>query len=162
MKFISIILLGLNALTYGQTVIHHQALSSQGLGVKLSNGMYINQTIGQQNVIGNYSKNGHTYGQGYQQGYRKKGINKSSFPVITTISYPNPFINTIHFQFSKPIEDIITVRVLDGQGRLVFQQQKKSYDSILTIELERLPASNYIVQLSTFNYTYSTKILKQQ
>lgn len=162
MRSILIILLGLNVFAYGQTIIHHHALSSQGMGIKLKNGIYINQTIGQQNVIGNYSKNGHTYGQGYQQAYGKKGVNKISFPVITTISYPNPFINTIHFQFSKPIEDIISVRVLDGQGRLVFQQQKKANENILTIEMGHLPASNYIVQLSAFNYKYSTKILKHQ
>lgn len=161
MKLILIVLLSLNVFAYGQTINHHQALSSQGLGVKLSNGMYVSQTIGQQHVIGNYEKKGHTYGQGYQQGYRKKPVKRNVFPTITTLNYPNPFTDKIHFQFSKSIEDIITVRISDVQGKIVFQQEKKAYNNILTIELGYLPTSNYIVQLSAFNFIYSAKILKQ-
>ncbi len=47
--------------------LHHQMLSSQGTSKELSNGIYVSQTIGQQSVIGNYTKDGKTYGQGYQQ-----------------------------------------------------------------------------------------------
>ncbi len=156
------ILLNLNVLSYGQTIIHHQALSSQGTGVKLNNGVYINQTIGQQSVIGNQSKSRHAYVQGYQQGNRKKHQKKNLFPVNTTINYPNPFIESINFQFSKSIGDLITVTVSDMQGRIVFQQKKRANENILTIELGLLPASNYMVQLSALNYTYFAKILKQQ
>lgn len=162
MRFILFILLNVNVLSYGQTIIHHQALSSQGTGVKLNNGVYVNQTIGQQNVIGSHSKKGYIYGQGYQQGLGKKYSKKNVFPVNATINYPNPFIETIHFQFSKPIEGLITVTVYDMQGRLVFQQQKRASENILTIELGHLPASHHIVELSAFNYTYLAKILKQQ
>lgn len=161
MKLILIILLSLNSFAYGQTINHHQALSSQGLGVKLSNGMYVSQTIGQQCVIGNYVKKGHTYGQGYQQVYRKKPVKRNVFPTMTTLIYPNPFIDKIYFQFSKSIEDIITVRIFDVQGKMVFQQEKKAYSNILTIELGHLPTGNYMVQLSAFNFIYSTKIIKQ-
>lgn len=161
MRFVLFFFLNLNVLTYGQTIIHHQALSSQGVGVKLKNGIYVNQTIGQQNVIGNYSKKGYTYGQGYQQGLRKKDIRKSIFPTIAIINYPNPFFETINFQFSEPMKDIITVSIYDVLGKMVFQQKKNTNENILTLQLAHLPVGNYIVQLSALNYTYSTKIIKQ-
>jgi hypothetical protein len=161
MRFILIIFLGLNVFTYGQTIIHHQALSSQGTGIKLSNGMYVNQTVGQQNVIGNYSKKGNTYGQGYQQASKKIQFKKTPISGITTINYPNPFVKSTYFQFSKPIEDLISVSVFDLQGRLVYQQNMKAEGAILTVALEQLPVSNYMIQLSAFNFIYSSKILKQ-
>ena len=54
-------------LTIHSQELHHQALSAQGTSKELSNGMYVSQTIGQQSVIGNYTKDGKTYGQGFQQ-----------------------------------------------------------------------------------------------
>ncbi len=45
--------------------LHHQK-SAQRTSKVLSNGTYVSQTIGQQSVIGNYTKNGLTYGQGFQ------------------------------------------------------------------------------------------------
>jgi hypothetical protein len=52
--------------------LHHQALSSQGTSKVLSNGIYVSQTIGQQSVIGNYTKDDKTYGQGYKQSIFKQ------------------------------------------------------------------------------------------
>ncbi len=161
MRLILFIVMHLNILTYGQTIIHHQALSSQGTGVNLSNGVYVNQTIGQQNVIGNYSKNGHIYGQGFQQGNRKKDTKKNIFPINTTICYPNPFIKSINFQFSKSIEELITVTVSDMQGKFVFQQKKSAIGNVLTIELGNLSSGDYIIKLTALNYNYFAKILKQ-
>ncbi len=44
--------------------LHHQALSCQGISKELPNGFYVSQTIGQQSVIGNYTKDDKTFGQG--------------------------------------------------------------------------------------------------
>lgn len=161
MKLILVVLLYLNVCAYGQTIIHHQVLSSQGTVVKLSTGVYVNQTVGQQTVIGNYSKNRQTYVQGFQQGIRKKYTNKTQIPVTTTFNYPNPFKNEINFQFSQSIEDAITVTVTDMLGRLVFKQKKRVNGNILTIELGYLPSDHFVVQLSALNFNYFAKILKQ-
>jgi hypothetical protein len=80
---------------------------------------------------------------------------------IKTVAYPNPFIETINFQFSQPITDVINVHVFDILGRLIFKQKKKSNDSILTIDLSLLPNSEYLVRLNTIGFNYYTKIIKQ-
>lgn len=143
--------------------LHHQMLSAQGTSVTLSNGMYVSQTIGQQSVIGNYTKDGMTYGQGYQQSLWGDYIsNNSTNTSMTTITYPNPFIETVHFQFSQTIDSPIAVSVFDVRGRLVFYQEKRAEATLLTVTLPQLAASNYLVRLEANHYQYYTQILKEK
>ena len=160
MKLLLLVFLFSFSTLYSQE-LHHQMLSAQGSSKELSNGIYVSQTIGQQSVIGNYTKEGKTYGQGYQQSVWSKYISTNSNNAITTVTYPNPFISTINFQFSQAIKEPISVSVFDIRGRLIFNQEKQASGNILTIDLPNLASSNYLVRLSTPNYTYYTQILKQ-
>jgi hypothetical protein len=160
MKLLLLVFLFSFSTLYSQE-LHHQMLSAQGSSKELSNGIYVSQTIGQQSVIGNYTKDGKTYGQGYQQSVWSKYISTNSNNSITTVTYPNPFISTINFQFSQAIKEPISVSVFDIRGRLIFTQEKQASGNILTIDLPNLASSNYLVRLSTTNYTYYTQILKQ-
>jgi hypothetical protein len=144
---------------YGQ-VLHHQMLSSQGDTKVLSNGVVVRQTIGQQSVIGN-SDGDIVVMQGFQQSLWSKYISSNTTEYIKTIVYPNPFIDKVNFEFSKPIQEIITVSVYDILGRLVFEQKKKPDEMILTIDLFQLPRSEYLVRLYSTNYNYYTKIIRQ-
>ena len=141
--------------------LHHQMLSSQGTSKTLPNGIFVSQTIGQQSVIGNYTKDGKTYVQGFQQSVWSRYIGSNSINSITTVTYPNPFISTINFQFSQAIKEPISVSVFDIRGRLICNQEKQASGNTLTIDLPNLASSNYLVRLSSPNYTYYTQILKQ-
>jgi len=160
MKLLLLLFLFSFSTLYSQN-LHHQMLSAQGTSKTLPNGIFVSQTIGQQSVIGNYTKDGKTYGQGYQQSVWSKYISTNSNNTITTVTYPNPFISTINFQFSQTIKETISVSVFDIRGRLIFNQEKQASGNILTIDLPNLASSNYLVRLSTPNYTYYTQILKQ-
>lgn len=142
--------------------LHHQTLSSQGDSKQLSSGMYVSQTIGQQSVIGNYTRDGKTYGQGYQQSVWSKYIQSTLNNPITTVVYPNPFVSTVNFQFSQPIKERIKMELFDVRGRLIFQTEQMPTDNLLTVELPNLASSNYLVKLTASNYTYYTQILKQE
>jgi len=147
---------------YGQ-VLHHQMISSQGQTVIMPDGIVIKQTIGQQSLIGN-SSNKYVVMQGFQQSLWAKYIASSKIDEIEgikTITYPNPFIERVNFQFSKPITDVITFYVFDILGRLIIQQKKESNNTILTIDLSFLPNAEYLVRLQTPNLNYYTKIIKQ-
>jgi len=158
--FITLFLISFSGI-YGQS-LHHQMLSAQGSSTTLSNGIFVSQTIGQQSVIGNYTQDGFSYGQGFQQSVWSKYINQNeALSSITTTTYPNPFISTINFQFSEPIKETITVSLFDIRGRLIYSEDKIATDNILTVEFSNLSSSNYLVRLSTPNYTYFTQILKQ-
>lgn len=158
--FITIFLISFSGI-YGQS-LHHQMLSAQGSSTTLTNGVFVSQTIGQQSVIGNYTQNGSTYGQGFQQSVWSKYIKQNeALSSITTTTYPNPFISTINFQFSQPIKETITVSLFDIRGRLIYEESKKATNTILTLELPNLSSSNYLIRLSTPTYTYFTQIIKQ-
>jgi hypothetical protein len=80
-------------------------ISSQGLSKEMANGLVIKQTVGQQSLTGNYSGDFIVL-QGFQQSVWSKYIasNKTEDLVgIDIYTYPNPFTETIHFQFSEPI-----------------------------------------------------------
>ena len=148
---------------HGQT-LHHQMLSSQGLSTKTTNGLLVKQTVGQQSITGSSTNKDYVVIQGYQQSLWAKYIASNKIDAvegINTIAYPNPFTQTINFQFSKPVADDITVSIFDILGRLVYEQKKKINNTILTIDLGSLPTSEYLVRLYTNNLNYYTKIIKQ-
>ncbi|WP_366186311.1 T9SS type A sorting domain-containing protein [Flavobacterium ovatum] len=146
---------------YGQQ-LHHQMLSSQGSTTTLSNGMIVKQTIGQQTVSGT-SKKEYVVLQGFQQGYWSKlissSINKNNIIVRT---YPNPFVDLVHLQLSKKIDEEVTVSIFDTSGHLIFQVKKKPIDMIVTLNLDFLPGSVFLVRLDNSQLNYFTKILKAQ
>jgi Secretion system C-terminal sorting domain len=144
--------------TFQGQVLHHQMLSSQGMSKKMR-GLIVSQTIGQQVTIGT-SRNNYVVVQGFQQSVWGKYISSNVIDDIKTTTYPNPFVQTIRFEFSKPIIEFINVNVFDLSGRLVFEQKKKSDNNILTIDLPLLPSSEYLVRLNTPNFNYYTKIIK--
>ncbi len=160
MRYKLLLLLFFNTCLYSQS-LHHQILSAQGKSVVIANGMLVSQSIGQQSATGNYKK-GYVIGQGFQQSNWGKLMNKNKTSIISTVTYPNPFLSTINFQFSQAITDEITVTLFDAIGRLVFQQEAKAVGNILTIELPQLASSNYLVLLQAPNYKYYSQILKQQ
>lgn len=145
--------------TFHGQVLHHQMLSSQGDTKKLSNGIVINQTIGQQSIIGT-SKDGFVVMQGFQQSLWSNYIATNTVAVISTKTYPNPFTNTLNFQFSKSITEPIAIHVYDSSGRLVFEGNKSANGAILSVDLSNLPTSPYLVSLKSNAFTYYTQIIK--
>lgn len=143
---------------YGQ-ILHHQMISSQGATKKLSNGYTVSQTIGQQSAIGNSNKDAVVI-QGFQQSLWSSHIASNEKTEIVVLTYPNPFTDLLHFQFSNPIKDEVVVYVFDISGRLVHQEKGKLENAILTINLLKLPRSEYLVQLRSMTMTYYTKIIK--
>ncbi len=147
---------------YGQ-VLHHQMLSSQGASITTNSGLVINQTIGQQSAIGN-SNDKFIIIQGFQQSLWSKYIASNKIDAIEdiiTITYPNPFTETINFQISKPILEPIKVCVYDIRGRIIYDQNRMFVNSILSIDLASLPTSQYLVRLTSTNFSYYTKIIKK-
>jgi hypothetical protein len=142
--------------------LHHQMLSAQGKSTVLANGTYVSQTIGQQSVIGNYTREGKTYGQGFQQSMWGNYIKGNSANTISTTTYPNPFVDVVNFSFSQILPDVISVELFDVRGRLVFSTSQKAEGNLLTINIPNIAASNYLVHLSTSNYSYYTQILKDE
>ncbi len=155
-----IILFLLVTLTGFSQTLHHQMLSSQGTSTTVG-GLKVSQTIGQLSVIGNYRGSEVMVGQGFQQSRLMKSVKAPVITVVTT-TYPNPFIDRIHFEFSSVITGPIKFSLYDVMGRLVASQEKPATDTILTITDLSLAEGQYFVKLSAKNYNYSTNLLKTQ
>ena len=136
-------------------------LSSQGASTHTSGGVIVRQTIGQQSAIGNYRNSDIIVGQGFLQSNKMK---TALPPVITikTITYPNPFIDRVNFQFSSPITGPIKVALFDIMGRLVYYKEKMAVDNTLTIDNLSFAQGEYFAKLTAKNYTYTTNLLKSK
>jgi hypothetical protein len=144
---------------YGQ-LIHHQAISAQGASFKLNSGLMVTQTIGQQSSIGT-ARNPIVVQQGFQQSFWATLIDAStSSNPIQFITYPNPFVSTIQFQFSNLVDEEIIVLIYDIQGRIVFNKEIKVTNGLLSIDLSTLANATYLVRLSTNGAIHYCKIIK--
>ena len=159
MKQLLFLVLSFN--TYSQH-LHHQMLSAQGSSNLLTSGILIKQTIGQQSTIGNYKLPSAIVGQGFQQSLISKSLSTTLINEILTTTYPNPFVDQIHFQFSKPVSGLITVTIFDLLGRLVYKDQKEANQNILTIDNLQFSQNEYLVKLSASNYNYATQIIQSK
>jgi hypothetical protein len=155
------VFLFLVASTYVQAQkIHHQMIASQGSNVRLVNGMLVNQSVGQQSPIGNYSNSKVIVGQGYIQSMVAKAKNKVVDKNSTAIVYQNPFVNELNFKFSTPVDELIKASFFDIQGRLIFSQEKHPINDVLILSELYFSEGTYFIKLETQNFIYSTQIIK--
>ncbi|OAZ03557.1 T9SS type A sorting domain-containing protein [Flavobacterium succinicans] len=143
---------------YGQ-VLHHQMLSAQGTTKQIADGYIISQTIDQQSVIGNSNKDPVVI-QGFQQSLWNAYVEDKLNAEIKILTYPNPFKDIVNFQFLQAIDEEISIYIFDIAGILVNKQKGKPSNSVLTIQLPKLPQSEYLVQLRSTSMIYYTKIIK--
>jgi hypothetical protein len=141
--------------------LHHQMLSSQGTSSRASGGVVVRQTIGQQSAIGNFKNTNAIVGQGFIQSETMK---TAVAPVIsiTTVTYPNPFIDRVNFQFSSPIAGPFKISLFDVMGRLVYYKEKTAINNIVTIDNLFFAQGEYFVKLTAKNFTFSTNLLKRK
>jgi hypothetical protein len=79
---------------------------------------------------------------------------------ISTIVYPNPFSDVLNFKFSSAIEGNIKINIFDVRGRLVFSQEQKTVENILTLTSLNFAAGTYFVKLEAKDLNYSSQIIK--
>jgi len=145
----------------GQSLQRHM-VSSQGNSIAISNGMFVSQSIGQQSIIGTFQKNNLTISQGYQQSLWNKYIKTTVNSAITTKTYPNPFFDTVYFQFSQPIDTNVQITLFDITGKIVFKETKKPNEKILSIANLQLPSATYLVRLTADKLNYYTQIIQSK
>lgn len=138
--------------------IHHQMISAQGGSANTQSGLVVKYTIGQQSVTG--TKTGNVIiQQGFQQSNWDKIIAKNEV-IVNTITYPNPYVDTINFQFSQSIGDNVSLLVFDVLGRQVYSNTLQIFENKTSVNLQVLQSAEYFVQLSNNTFSYFTKIIK--
>ena len=139
--------------------LHHQMLGCQGGTGSSTDAIKVLFTVGQQSVTGT-TINGISVQQGFQQSNWGKIIQQNTISVNTTV-FPNPFIDVVNFSFSNSPGIDISIVVFDLLGRLVHSEVVKTNDNTISINLNNLSTAEYLVKLTSNNFIYSTKLIKQ-
>jgi hypothetical protein len=144
-------------------VLHHQMFVAQGAKVSTASGLIVSQSIGQHSVSGSYSSKGVIVQQGFQQfAISKTALVIPDDEAITTIIYPNPFVNDVTLKMSAEIKGMVDYKIIDMSGKLLLQDSKMADQSSLTIDgLGYLARGSYILILSASNYEYSVTLIKK-
>ena len=155
-----LILLFFSILTFGQK-LHHQMLSAQGSVAVTAKGLIVSQSIAQQSNIGTFGKGKVMVSQGFQQSKltAKPATNSSA---ISTVVYPNPFVDFVSFRFSTPVTGKISISIFDLHGRLLLSKEKEAVGNILTVDNLVLPAGEYAIKLHGNRFYFNTTILKSK
>ena len=157
-KAVKLLFLLLTLNSYSQT-IHHQMISAQGGNATSESGIVVKYTVGQQSVTGTKSGNV-IIQQGFQQSNWDKIIAADNVVLVNTITYPNPYLDVVNFQFSQSIGDTVSLLVYDVLGRQVYANAFQVVENKITVNLQQLPIAEYFVQLSNNTFTHHTKIIK--
>ncbi|WP_396181313.1 T9SS type A sorting domain-containing protein [Flavobacterium sp.] len=153
----SILFLLISTLSYSQKM-HHQMVSAQGGTATIQSGLVVKYTIGQQSIIG--TKTGNVI---VQQGFQQSNWDKiiaNNVVHVNTLTYPNPYIDVINFQFSQSIGENVSLLVYDVLGRQVYSNTLQIFDNKTSVNLQVLQSAEYFIQLSNNIFTYHTKIIK--
>lgn len=160
-KTILVIFLAIGNALYSQN-LQRQMVAAQGNTITIANGMYVSQSIGQQSITGTSQKNNLTISQGYQQSLWSNYIKTNDASIIRTKTYPNPFFDTVYFQFSQPINTSVQITLFDITSRIVFQENKNPNGSLLSISNLQLPSATYLVHLTSEKWNYYTQIIQSK
>lgn len=74
--------------------------------------------------------------------------------------YPNPTSNKLFIELPNRMNEIITVRIISSNGKLLFSETVKKQHK-LSISTKRFPPGFYVVEIQTKNKLFQRKIIKE-
>ncbi len=105
-----------------------------------------------------------THGRGiYKSSSLLTSVRKSEKEVFDMTAFPNPSTGQFTLGFTSNANDRITVRVVDIQGKEVYQRSVEVYGKkahSIEIDLESLSIGTYFVNLSGDNHKGATRVIK--
>jgi hypothetical protein len=154
-----IVFLFFYSIVFNAQTLHHQMIGSQGGSYVIGNTLQVEQSIGQVTVHG-YQADASTVLQGFQQNvwYKLEGPNKE---YIAIKLYPNPFVETVNFSFSKPLNYPLKLTLFDLLGRAITEKTIQTNTQESAILFPVLAAAEYIVVLSSPEINQTFKIIKK-
>lgn len=154
---ILILLLGLCSSAYGQS---HQSIGAMGSSSSsTSGGLYIQQSIGQSSVTGTFATSTAYLSQGFLRGVM--ALSKEILPPFAAIAFPNAFANQLRLRFTTDHSDATQVQLYDSQGRKVYEQLHQPFNREIELQLPRLAAGIYLVQLTSGQRHTQIRIIKK-
>ena len=139
--------------------VYWQTISSVGGSHSMSNGLRVNQSIGQMSMPGFSSKKNISVLSGYQQ--PNISIRTKDFSINETLTvFPNPSRDVITVRFSETNSGNVKLSVIDLSGREILSSNNSILNKQLSLSLEQLSSASYILKISTKNRVFYETIIK--
>lgn len=132
--------------------------SSKTFTSQNGNQYHLQQSFGQQSVIGLSQYNNYFLRQGFIQPFSGsiQSIENQNLPLKI---FPNPFSSDIFILFTEEVPEILYVTVSDLNGKIVYF--KKFEPALeLTLNLAYLAPSIYILKVNTADKCFHSKMIK--
>tara|TARA_B100001063_G_scaffold171098_1_gene160258 strand:+ start:88 stop:567 length:480 start_codon:yes stop_codon:yes gene_type:complete len=140
--------------------LHHSTITSQSSSVDFYS-VKVLQSVGQLSPIGNYFSNNTSVIQGFQHPFFNDQNNETIIADDGVIAYPNPFSSDLNIKFNKIKPDKVKIDIYDVNGRFINSFKIQEFKEIITLPLETLTPSEYLIRVRSKNLEYSTKIIKK-
>lgn len=137
--------------------------SSVRIALNNNNTYKIQQSIGQSSIIGKKSVGKTSVQQGFLTYNKEFHINNSETDFIDTsldiVISPNPFIDHIKINFSKPTANDIQINIYDLNGKVLVSKKHKPTD-VLLVPMRYFSLGTYIIQVQSGKNKFTEKLLK--
>lgn len=149
-------------------VLTAQSLKRQTLGVigtstlvnMNTKSYFLQQSIGQNSVIGSFEKDNIRLQQGFIQPLQAIFFKEGKPNELEVIVYPNPFVNGVVVIINDALEEQIAMYLFDIQGRLLVQDNYETSNQ-LVIPLDFLSQGAYFLRLQSGQKQQTVQLLKQ-
>ena len=164
LKFILIILFPLICTEPGSGQVSYKlrsTLSAGGSsGIMTANGRqyYLQQSTGQQSIIGISQKQGYLLRQGFIQPINGQ-YSKTVQETLQVIIYPNPFSSHMRVTLPVPSDGHLYVTIYDLSGKIAFFRKYEAARE-MELDLSYLPSSVYIIRVNTTTKYFYSRIIK--
>lgn len=144
--------------------IIRSTLGVSGTAVTLTSGdqiYFIDQSIGQESVIGTFNNDEYILRQGYQQPNIKSQI--VPIPLESELKatiYPNPFKQSVNISFEELITGNIQISIVNIMGKSYLTQEFPG-SQIINLPLQHFPKGIYVVKVNAINKQFTARITKQ-
>jgi predicted phage tail protein len=92
---------------------------------------------------------------------KDKALLQLRFSPLTIKTYPNPFTDIIHLEFSRPIEGEVNINIFDSKGIAVFESKTSNPKESITLEIPQgLPTGIYVIKVQGFGVSESKRVVK--
>ena len=122
--------------------------------------IFLAQSIGQDGIIGTFSKKGITLIQGYIQPLNRTKEPGAKLSLQLEV-FPNPVTQYLTIRFNEPIIAQPEVELLDMLGRRIYNTQTEVSNTI-TVNLETIDEGIYILVVTIGEKSAHRKIVKQK
>ena len=163
LNYLLVLLLLLTHSLIGQEIVR-STISASGASSSISSGdnqYIIQQSIGQQSIIGTSQTSTAIVRQGFIQPPIEIISLAEEDNSLDAVVYPNPFQNVVHVRFNEEIEGPVTILLYDVLGRIVHNETQTVNNSNTSINLDGLSSTQYLLSITSNNKEFKTSLLKK-